>query len=310
MITEEQQRSFQENGYIILKQQLSQAWIDALRATAEWWMQLGILLDRDNIPLADHGMLRSEKGAYIYSVIDLHHKGRVESLELLGSPPVLEPATQLCGSTLVPVIETLEVRRPEDTLDVRWNQRRLHQPTESSIVIVVALDTILEQHGAQHLAPGTHHAKQDMCEIQRRYGFEPEGLVVASLQAGDILICDTMLATCSPKLENGPIARTIEFEFCNEGHALNRGGQTPEWVSKKRAMLPYAKALYSKFHEGIPDEQSFASNEDRAKIFKEDFVRISSFYALKTLVEPSHFCVEFKPGDRIGNPRRMSELFG
>ena len=301
MITEQQEKAFQENGYLILERQLSDAWVNALRAAADWWMRLGVLLDQDGVPLSEHGMVRYEEENYIFSVLDLHNKGRMESLELLGSPMVLEPVKRLCGADAVCVIESLEVRRPEDNLTLPWNQRRLHGPEERALVVSVALDTLVEHRGALQFAPHTHEEKQDICAIQRQFGFESEGLIVPALQPGDILIYDTMLACCSPVVREGTPVRTIDFEFSSVQHAVTAAGRSPEWLAQKRDMLEYAEEIYHRLHDGISDEESFASSDTRAELFKNDFGRISSCYAIKTQVDPSHFCLDFKTGERVGD---------
>src|SRR5450755_2455416 len=98
IISEENLADFSERGYFVLSHVFSEPWLQALSGAVNWWSQLGYLLDADRVPLMDHGMMRNEQGNFVFYVGNLHNKGRVESLELLGHPAILDIARTLSGS--------------------------------------------------------------------------------------------------------------------------------------------------------------------------------------------------------------------
>ncbi len=124
-LSDEQIRFFDEQGYLILRNWVTDEPLSRLQAAGTRWIERGLA---DGGANRDHLFAEREAGRVTWRVDYVHDKGKPASLELPGSPLVLGVAQSLCGPNFVSTYESIvfkfegdgeKIPRHQDAVDPR-----------------------------------------------------------------------------------------------------------------------------------------------------------------------------------------------
>ena len=193
----------------------------------------------------------------MFRVDYLHGKGSAASLELLGSPAVLGIAESLAGPDLVPTYESLVFKDTGDGAAIDWHQDAVHPRTHRIFNIDVYLDASRAGEGALRVAPGSHLAPVDVCQLQDEYGWDAPGVVQVELEPGDVLVHDVMVVHGSEAVTGNRLRRTIYYEFRAAEQIRAEGPWDAEWVDRRLRLLPLGLEAHAR---RFPAQEQFQWN--------------------------------------------------
>ncbi len=191
----------------------------------------------------------------MYRVNYLHDKGQSASLELLGSPQVLAVAESLCGQNFVPTYESMVFKEEKDGAPIIWHQDAVHPRNYRIFNYDVYLDPSTADNGALRVLAQTQGYKQDFCQLEKDYGWNPPNVVVVEMQPGDVLLHDVMVAHGSPEVEGKARRRTIYYEFRAAEQILSEGPWDSEWINRRLRLIPLGLDAYERRY---PEADPFA----------------------------------------------------
>ena len=258
-LSPEQVQFFDDNGYLVLRNWITGTLLEKLQAAGKSWID-GV----DDIPLddplrRDYSFAKREAGEVFFRVDYLHSKGQMASLELLGSPQVLEVAQSLCGRNFVPTYESMVFKQSGDGEAIRWHQDAVHPRNHRIFNYDLYLDRSSADGGALVVIPGTQSVKADACELERNHGWTPPGSIVVEMEPGDVLLHDVMVIHGSPQTIGKALRRTIYYEFRAAEQILTEGPWDREWVDKRLSLIPLGLEAH---RQAFPGEQPFEWSPD------------------------------------------------
>jgi len=256
-LTPEQVRFFDEHGYLVLRGRIPSATLARLREAADAWIADGRALDEDDPAASDYQWATRGGERRMFRVDYLHAKGRAASLELLGSPAVLGIAESLAGPDFVPTYESLVFKDEGDGAAIDWHQDAVHPRTHRIFNIDVYLDASRTGEGALRLAPGSHLAPVDVCQLQEEFGWDAPGVIQVELEPGDVLVHDVMVVHGSEAVTGNRLRRTIYYEFRAAEQILAEGPWDAEWIDRRLRLLPVALREHARAN---PDVAPFTWN--------------------------------------------------
>lgn len=248
---------FDRDGYLILRGRIPAPLLARLRAAADGWIEDGRRVGADDAASVDYHYAVRGGERRMFRVDYLHSKGRSASLELLGSPAVLGIAESLAGPDFVPTYESLVFKDEGDGAAIDWHQDAVHPRTHRIFNIDVYLDASRAGEGALRVAPGSHLAPVDVCQLQEEYGWDAPGVLQVELEPGDVLVHDVMIVHGSEAVQGNRLRRTIYYEFRAAEQIAAEGPWDAEWVDRRLRLLPVALREHARRN---PDEQGFTWN--------------------------------------------------
>ncbi|WP_430645203.1 phytanoyl-CoA dioxygenase family protein [Agromyces sp. GXS1127] len=260
-LTPEQVRFFDEHGYLVLRGRIPGPTLARLQAAADGWIADGRALGEDDPAASDYQWATRGGSRRMFRVDYLHGKGRPASLELLGSPEVLGIAESLAGPDFVPTYESLVFKDEGDGAAIDWHQDAVHPRTHRIFNIDVYLDASRAGEGALRVAPGSHLAPVDVCQLQEEFGWDAPGVIQVELEPGDVLVHDVMVVHGSEAVTGNRLRRTIYYEFRAAEQILAEGPWDAEWVDRRLRLLPVALREHARAN---PDATGFAWHVDPA----------------------------------------------
>ncbi|GAA1055152.1 hypothetical protein GCM10017608_20040 [Agromyces luteolus] len=239
-LTPEQVRFFDEHGYLVLRGRIPAAMLERLRDAADAWVADGRALAEDDPAASDYQWATRGGERRMFRVDYLHAKGQAASLELLGSPEVLGIAESLAGPDFVPTYESLVFKDEGDGAAIDWHQDAVHPRTHRIFNVDVYLDASRAGEGALRVAPGSHLAPVDVCQLQEEYGWDAPGVIQVELEPGDVLVHDVMVVHGSESVTGNRLRRTIYYEFRAAEQIAAEGPWDAEWIDRRLRLLPVA----------------------------------------------------------------------
>ena len=297
-LTVEEIEQFDTNGFVVVRNGISNAWVAQLQIAAEAWIETGFERKRSGEPMSEHGIIVQQEGEFVFSVEKLHNKSRIESLELLGHPLLRAISVALCGEDVSPTYEGLSIRQFENGLFSPWHQDAIHDRATRALTIIVALDPYHGANGGERLLAGSQTEKQDICALRDSRGWKTEGLEMPDLESGDMLLYDPMIAHCAPKMIEPGKVRLIDVRYRTPELATLEGFSA-EWMQERNRLKGLAQWVYGKLHDGISDEESFANDTLRKAVLHDAEPDIAGLYTHKAIYPSANFCLDFKTGDKI-----------
>lgn len=234
---------------------------------------------------------RTEKNVYEYNgkdyVTNLEHicsKGNLAALELLGYPPILSLAAEICGPDFFMIQEFAVIKNRGDELPVLWHQDMVHERKGNCFTMGIYLDDAEEGDGALRVVPGSHLADRTICELCK------EPFTEVPVKAGEILIHDMMLAHSSEPIRMNAIRRVIYFEFLSEAHVRAENIYTDDLVRRRSRLLFAATRYYKSRH---PHEEQFVLTQrfDPVDESKELLDILAEIYSANINARPSTYCL-------------------
>jgi ectoine hydroxylase-related dioxygenase (phytanoyl-CoA dioxygenase family) len=258
-LSAEQIAEFDARGYLVLPQRIPAELLRRLQSAAEGWISDGRMLAPGDPAGADYHWAARDGHRRMFRVDYLHGKDRAESLELLGSPAVLGIAESLAGPNFVPTYESLVFKDTGDGAAIDWHQDAVHPRTHRIFNIDVYLDQSRVGEGALRVAPGSHVAPVDVCQLQEEYGWNAPGVVQVELEPGDVLVHDVMVVHGSEAVTGNRLRRTIYYEFRAAEQILAEGPWDADWVDRRMRLIPLGLRSYAAIAD---DDDRFAWNAD------------------------------------------------
>lgn len=260
-LTAEEIVQFDRDGYLVLKGRIPAPLLERLRDAADRWIAEGHARGPADDSAVDYQWAMRGGAQRLFRIDYLHSKGEDASLELLGSPAVLGIAESLAGPNFVPTYESMVFKDTGDGAAIDWHQDAVHPRTHRIFNVDVYLDASRIGEGALRVAPGSHLAPVDVCQLQEEYGWDAPGVIQVELEPGDVLVHDVMVVHGSEAVTGNRLRRTIYYEFRAAEQIFAEGPWDAEWVDRRLRLLPVALTRHD---EGMPDAERFAWNADES----------------------------------------------
>ncbi len=130
----------------------------------------------------------------------------------------------------------------------------MHPRTHRIFNIDVYLDASRAGEGALRVAPGSHLAPVDVCQLQEEYGWNAPGVIQVELNPGDVLVHDVMIVHGSEAVTGNRLRRTIYYEFRAAEQILREGPWDAEWVDRRLRLVPLGLREHARQN---PDAEAF-----------------------------------------------------
>ncbi len=302
-LTREQCEQFDREGFLVIPQAIGPALLRRLRAAADAWIKQGLAAHAAGHHPAGYAITEQKGRRYVLRINNLHHQGRPESLEALGSASVMGIAQSLCGPNAITTYESLMVKQAGNRQAVPWHQDVLH-PRRSRVVTMGLYldDSLAGEGGALRVIPRTQHERQDICAVARNGG---AGAIDVAATAGDIVVHDSMLVHCSPLVANGAIRRTLYFEFRDGDRVAADGPWTLDWVRVRLRLVPLALRRHAQaFPDAAPADWN-ASQEFRSEPLATEAEELAFIDARRGTSKAGNFCLEGSPQPWLAHQARV-----
>ncbi len=261
-LSEEQIRSFHNNGYLIIRSGLYASELEKLqRATADI-VAHGSSQVRDN-PDYKYSEGHSS-GKPVLHRIDYIIDKCAECKVLLGNPFILRATEQIMGKDLIPTWDAVVVKLPGEGIIVPW-----HRDAATTCVgdrAIFNVDYYLDaadNDTCVWVVPGSHLWKTERVEAwladhaqtdKTREDFESSGAMPAIMQPGDIMFHNILVLHGSPQNTSNNTRRVIYYEFRTAHVEEELGPHTPEYIPLKQKVLQ-ACIHRRKSSDYIPSEE-------------------------------------------------------
>ena len=183
--------NFSEIGYEVLPNLIPKELLEKLRILFVKLM--------DSNDLSDKVVLENNETKYVTHLEKICSKGDLSCLTLLGYPPILEIAKQICGEDFIMIQEFAVIKNLGDNESVLWHQDMVNERKGRCFTMGIYLDDADEDEGALCVIPKSHLFNLPICEI---IDFP---FIQVPVKAGDVLIHDMMLAHKSDPLTKNKI---------------------------------------------------------------------------------------------------------
>lgn len=259
--------SFRDKGFMKLERCLSETVLQRLRESVD-----RICAKTEQYPDLVHN--ETPDGAkYICGIDYLLIKDEPVFLELLGSPLLLSIAEAICGSDFFPVQEFVVIKKLGDPSVIDWHQDVVSHSVGTTCMVGLYLDDADENNGALTIVPGSQHMGTDICDLKKL----PAECI--SMQPGDILVHDLMVAHCSGPLSSFPQRRVVYFEFMNKPRALEDQVYSEEFIRSRAQLIPLAQEVFRSSSAEIPE-----NTKDE----------IATIHENVRDIKPANYCFEFR----------------
>jgi hypothetical protein len=222
---------------------------------------------------------------YVTNLDHICNSTDLSCLELLGYPPILQLAQQICGEDFFMIQEFAVLKNLGDELPVLWHLDMMHERKGKCFTMGIYLDDADENDGALRIVPQSHESNKTICELSKEPSIE------VPMKAGGILIHDMMLAHSSAPLVKNNIRRVIYFEFLSAAHVKEENIYTDELVQRRTKLLFAATKHYKTIH---PTSQQFEL--DKEDVFGDADKTVEDIlqevYAAQINARPSTYCFE------------------
>ena len=265
-LSQEQLAFFDQNGYLVLKNWIPAPMLQRLQAAGRAWIDDGLSATPDNPHYPDFHFAARTKGRTMFRVDYVHNKGQAASLELLGSPQVLEVAESMCGPNFVPTYESMVFKQEGDGEAIKWHQDAVHPRGYRIFNYDLYLDHSRSGGGALWVIPGSQHQGQDICRLTEDYGWNVPGAIEVEMAPGDVLLHDVMVVHGSPHTEGNALRRTIYYEFRAAEEIVQDGPWDRTWIDQRMRLIPLGMKRYASAYPTAPRFQWNVNDTFRPQI--------------------------------------------
>ncbi len=265
-LTSEQIAFFDENGYLVLKNWIPAPMLAKLQSAGQTWIEDGLNATPEHPSYGDFHFAMRTHGRTMFRVDYVHNKGQIASLELLGSPQVLEVAASLCGNNFVPTYESMVFKQEGDGEAIKWHQDAVHPRNHRIFNYDLYLDHSRSGGGALWVIPKSQQQGQDICRLTEDYGWNVPGSIEVEMEPGDVLLHDVMVVHGSPHVEGNQLRRTIYYEFRAAEEILLDGPWDRTWIDQRMRLIPLGQKRYAAAYPGEPQFQWQVSDEFRPQM--------------------------------------------
>lgn len=239
----------------------------------------------NDIDIPSKASLTKNGKKYVTNLDHICNNKNLSCLELLGYPPILQIAQQICGNDFFMIQEFAVMKNLGDELPVLWHLDMLHERKGTCFTMGIYLDDANEGDGALRIVPQSHVSNKAICELSKEPSIE------IAMKAGGILIHDMMLAHSSAPLVKNNIRRVIYFEFLSTAHVKAENIYTDELVQRRTRLLFAATKHYKTTN---PTAQQFELNKE--DVFDDAHKNVEEIlqevYSSQIGARPSTYCFE------------------
>lgn len=253
-LTPEQLAFYDENGYLVLRNWIPQPMLERLQSAGHTWIANGLAATDDDPHRPDYLFAERPTGKTMWRVDYVHNKGQSASLELLGSPQVLEVAQSMCGVNFVPTYESMVFKQEGDGAAVKWHQDAVHPRSNRIFNYDLYLDESRSGGGALWVIPKSQTHGQDICRLAEDYGWNVPGSIEVEMAPGDVLLHDVMVVHGSPHTEGNRLRRTIYYEFRAAEEIVEEGPWDRTWIDQRMRLVPLGLKHYA---QQYPTDEQF-----------------------------------------------------
>jgi hypothetical protein len=249
-LTPEQVEQFDRDGYLVLRNRIPSDLLSRLQTASRRWIADGQGVSTQAGEDPDYNFAARPDGPLLFRINYLHAKQEAASLELLGSPAVLEIARSLAGPNFVPTYESLVFKAAGDGAAIEWHQDAVHPRTHRIFNIDVYLDASRKGAGALRVAPGSQRGPVEICQLRDEYGWDAPGVIQVEMEPGDVLVHDVMVVHGSEPTLHNPLRRTVYLEFRAAEQIEAEGPWERDWIERRLRLVPLALREWRAQHPG------------------------------------------------------------
>lgn len=253
-ISNEQKEHFVQQGFLKLEQAVSPELVEELRAA----------MDRLCVQHASQQnfvVLTGGNGKEFVCGID-KIVGQPEPLfaALLGSPLLLSLAEAICGEDFFPAQDFAVIKNRGDANPVNWHQDVITKPESKTFMVGIYLDPSNEENGALRIIPGSHKTGLPICDLEKM------PYQTLSMQPGDVLVHDLMIAHSSGTLASFDRRRVVYFEFMSTAFVRSEKIYPEEFIRLRTSLIPLSiQCFREKYPEAKPFEWKHPERETYAE---------------------------------------------
>jgi ectoine hydroxylase-related dioxygenase (phytanoyl-CoA dioxygenase family) len=298
-LTPQQVRSFDENGYLILRQQIPPELLKRVQVAGDAWIERGLRAAPDDPSQADFAWKKGPNGRTFYAVGYVHNMGQPASLELLGCPQVLAVVESLTGPNFVPTYESMVFKMTGQGAPIHWHQDAVHPRRYRIFNYDIYLDHSRAGAGALKVVPRSQMAKVDVCDFDDNHGWNPPGAIEVEMAPGDVLLHDVMVVHGSEPVVGKALRRTLYYEFRAAEEILEDGPWDRNWIDRRLRLIPLALRRH---REAFPQAAQFewrVSGEFRPELGDDEAAELRVAHVVNM---PGSYC---SAGDAGTGKRRL-----
>jgi hypothetical protein len=274
MLTTIEQQQFIEDGFVKVSSFIPPQLLQKLQTLFD---QLMNFTDLEGKVIHENNGL-----TFITNIEEICKRGNLAALELLGYPPLLSIAKQLCGDDFFMIQEFAVIKNAGDGMPVLWHLDMQHERKGKCFTVGFYLDGVEKGDGALKVVPGSHVSNKSICELSK------EPCIEIPAHAGDILIHDMMLAHCSDPMNKNKLRRVIYFEFLSAAHVREENIYHEALIERRTKLLPLAADFYRLQNRNIISQIDQGDMLSHSEILEE----LSIIYNEKIRARPSTYCFD------------------
>lgn len=236
-ITDEQQGSFAQKGYLLLENAVP-------KELLSYWQELAGRLETEATEARAQGkeihgvcVVEDPVGPRVMRYDDILAVDSEASLKLLACPAMVAVARDLSGRGTVPLQMDILYKQQHPHPVIKWHQGAPHPRGYPYLNVGIYLDDAPAGDGCLRYVSGTQHALVDIENLSQEYGWEIPGVVEQPARAGDILIQDMMILHGSQPKRSPGVRRTIYVELRPWDGIIETGDQSERWAALRQKWM-------------------------------------------------------------------------
>lgn len=298
-LTADQIRSFDENGYLVLKHRITGPLLARIQEAGHRWIEQAKASEgqsnagqakNPNQADTDYAFAKRPGGKTVpFRVNYLHNKGESASLELLGAPEILAIAESLAGPDFVPTYESMVFKMAGDGEIIPWHQDAVFQKRNHRVFnIDIYLDAASRDGGALRVIPKSQTAIHDVCKMNDgTYDWINGAHEIMAMEPGDVLIHDDMVLHGSPRTLQNQLRRVVYFEFRPAAQIFEEGPWDRGFVDQRLRLLPLAMKRHQ---DAFPERPQFQWNADASLRPRVEADEADALRVVHTVHTPGSYC--------------------
>jgi hypothetical protein len=265
---------FYKQGYEVFPNLIPKELLEKLRS-----LFVSLMIPDD---LIDKVVIENNQVKYVTNLENLCFKGNLSCLTLLGFPPILSIAEQICGKDFFMIQEFAVIKNLGDNLPVLWHQDMMNERKGRCFTMGIYLDDADEDDGALCVIPKSHLTNLSICDISE------SDMIQVPVKAGDVLIHDMLLAHKSEPLQKNKLRRVIYFEFLSTTQVRLEAIYSESLIERRTKLIPTAIRHYQ---ETYPLQNAFEyKNPTSFEEEKSVEETLQEIYAEPIRARPSAYC--------------------
>jgi ectoine hydroxylase-related dioxygenase (phytanoyl-CoA dioxygenase family) len=244
-ISSKQVATFDERGYLVLKNAIPTSLLRDLRQSYDTLQQQ--LLENAQFDGLVNNVATLHQGDqnFITRINNLFSFDTPTFVQLLGLPALQQTVQTLVEGEAIPIYESLLIKHKGDNQNINWHRDMNYQRESRIFTVGLYLDDSKRKQGALQVIPQSHLSSDSVCEITRRWQQNDIISTEVTAEAGDIIIHDVMLLHSSSPLTEQTQRRTVYFEFRSLAHSQANPLFSASWIQQRQALNRYACQLWS-----------------------------------------------------------------